>query len=461
MSSIKKIAIIGCGAGGGTAAQFARKTDRSAMIAVFEKGKYPQYSKCGLPYVISGDIPSFDNLIEFSEEWFQKERINLFLNSTVQNIDIHKKILVAKQQNDIIEERFDKLIIASGAQPSIPPIQHIRINGKLGRGIHILRTIDDGKNILRDIEKGKKVIIIGAGLVGLELAEALYHKGMQVTVVESLPIILGTCFDEDISNILLLEIKKRITLLTQSIATSVKYLDDKVSSVLCKNTQTNQEKSLDCDLVIITTGIKQETTLAMNIGCKLGKAGGIIVNEKSETSISDVYAVGDCTEYRDFITQLPVNIGLGSIVVRQGIAAGINAAGGNYTLPSGVLLSRTSTIFGQEIAGTGPIMNAINHLPIVYGKVRGLSRPDYFPGAIPITMKITAHEETGQILSAQAIGSNASQRINVFAHAILTQTTVETLSKLETTYAPPIAPTLDVITIVCDVVSLKRSRKRR
>lgn len=461
MISTKRIAIIGCGAGGGTAAQFARKTNRSASISIFEKEKYPQYSKCGLPYVISGVVNSFDNLIEFSKEWFQKERIDLYLNTTVKNIDIQKKNLKIQQKNNTSEERFDRLIIASGAQPSVPPIKNIKKKGKIGRGIHFLRTIDDAKDIVENIENAKKVIIIGAGLIGLELAEAFHHKQMEVTVVESLPMILGTCFDEDISAILLNEIKNNITVLTHTIAISVDYIDEKVSSITVKNLQTNQETTLECDIVIISTGIKQETTLAENIGCKLGETGGIIVNEKAETSIPDVYAVGDCTEYRDFITHHPVKIGLGSIVVRQGITAGINAAGGNYILPPGVLLSRTSSIFGQEIAGTGPITNDIKQLPTIHGKIKGSSLPEYFPGAQPITLKVLVHAETGQILSAQAIGSNASQRINVFASAILSHTTIDAMKKLETTYAPPIAPTLDVITLVCDIISLKRLRKRR
>ena len=234
-----------------------------------------------------------------------------------------------------------------------------------------------------------------------------------------------------------------------------------INNVFIKSKETNEEKQIDTDLLVIATGTKPDVSLVGGIGCKIGNTGGIIVNERSETSVKNVYAVGDCTEYRDFVTKEPLCIGLGSIVVRQGIAAGINSAGGNYRLPKGVLLTRTSEFFGIEIAAVGPVKNACQSIPIIYGKFKGSSLPEYFPGGKPISMKLGVHEVTGQILSAQAVGSNVAQRINTFACAILNETNVEDFKKLETAYAPSIAPTLDALTLVCDVVSLKLARKRR
>jgi NADH oxidase (H2O2-forming) len=212
--------------------------------------------------------------------------------------------------------------------------------------------------------------------------------------------------------------------------------------------------------LIIATGSKPNISLAKDAGCKIGETGGIIVNEKSETRLKNIYAVGDCTEYLDFVTKKPVPIGLGSIAVRQGIAAGINAAGGDYKLPNGVLQTRTSEFFGFEIAAVGPINDLMKDMSVVSGKFNGSSLPDYFPGGKPISLKVTVDEKTGRILSAQAVGDNAAQRINTFACAILSGIDVETFRKLETAYAPPIAPTLDTVTLVCDIVSKKLSRKR-
>lgn len=461
MTDLQHIVIIGCGAGGGTAAQFARKTNRTASISVFEKGPYTQYSKCGLPYAIAGTVSSFHNLIEFSEEWFKKEHIAVHLETVVEDIDTQKRIVTAKKGSDNFETQYDSLILATGAKPWVPPIEHLKKNDTLLQGVHILRTIDDGQQILENIKKGKKATIIGAGLIGLEMADTLHKKGMQVTVVEALPSILANTLDDDMSEPVLQALQEKIKVYTNHLAVRAEEHQGAISSLIIKDTGTGEEKQINIDLLIIATGTKPETSLAQTIGCSIGTTGGIKVNEKSETSVKNVYAVGDCTEYIDFVTNQPVCIGLGSIVVRQGIAAGINAAGGTYHLPSGVLLTRTSEFFGIEIAAVGPVKQGINNIPLVTGKYKGFSLPEYFPGKNPITVKIGVNEKTGHLLSAQAVGSNAAQRINTLACAVLGKMTVEDFRKLETAYAPPIAPTLDALTLACDVVALKLSRKRR
>jgi NADH oxidase (H2O2-forming) len=457
----RQIVIIGCGAGGGTAAQFARKTDRTAAITVFEKGSYTQYSKCGLPYAIAGIIPDFHGLVEFSEEWFSKEHIDVHLHTTVQSIDVQQRIVHAIQGEKHIEKPFDSLILATGARPGIPPIQNIQKNGVLLKGVHVLRTIDDGKQILPHVVKERNATIIGAGLIGLEMADALYQKGMKVTVIEALPTILANTLDDDMSEPVLRVLQEKISVFTNHLATHVKDQDGTLTSLLIKDASSGEEQTIQTDLLIIATGTKPEVALAKNIGCLLGKTGGIQVNEKAETSVKNVYAVGDCTEYRDFVTNEPLTVGLGSIVVRQGITAGTNAAGGIATLPPGVLLSRTSEFFGIEIAAVGPVKQTAQKLPLITGKYTGRSKPDYFPGGEPITVKVGVHEKTGVLLFAQAVGSNAAQRINTLACAIFGKMPVEDFRKLETTYAPPIAPTLDAVTLVCDVVAMRLARKRR
>jgi NADH oxidase (H2O2-forming) len=461
VTNARRIIIIGCGAGGGTSAQFARKTDRTATITIFEKGKYPQYSKCGLPYAIAGTVPSFHDLIEFSEDWFKKEHIDVHLETSVETIDIQQRRVIAKKGAERIEMMFDSLILATGAIPWVPPIKHIQKNGQLLQGIFILRSIDDGKHILSQIKKEGKATIIGAGLIGLEMADTLFTKGMKVTVVEALPTILANTLDEDMSEPVLQVLQQNISILTNHLAIQIEEDHGSVASLIVKNNTTGEEKKIQTDLLIIATGTKPETSLAKTIGCTIGKTGGILVNEKTETSLKNVYAVGDCTEYKDFITNEPLSVGLGSIVVRQGITAGTNAAGGTYSLHPGVLMTRTSEFFGIEIAAVGPVKQGMKNQRLVSGKYKGFSKPDYFPGKNPITIKVGAEEETGRIVSAQAVGSNAAQRINTLACAVLSKMTIEEFRKLETTYAPPIAPTLDAVTLACDVVALKLGRKRR
>lgn len=461
MTNTRRIIIIGCGAGGGTAAQFARKTDRTASITIFEKGIYPQYSKCGLPYAIAGTVPMFHDLIEFSEDWFKKEHIDVHLGTSVETIDIQQQRVIAKKGAERIEREFDCLILATGATPWVPPIKQIQNNGQYVQGVFKLRTIDDGKNILSQIKEGIKATIIGAGLIGLEMADTLHKKGLDVTVVEALPTILANTLDDDMSEPVLQVLQENISIYTNHLAIQIEEHHNAITALIIKNNSTGEEKKIKTDLLIIATGTKPDTSLAKTIHCVIGKTGGILVNEKAETSLKNVYAVGDCTEYKDFVTNEPLCIGLGSIVVRQGITAGTNAAGGTYALPPGVLMTRTSEFFGMEIAAVGPVKQAMKNLPLVTGKYKGFSKPEYFPGKDSITMKVGADEQTKRIISAQAVGSNAAQRINTLACAILSKMTIEEFRRLETAYAPPIAPTLDAVTLACDVVALKLSRKRR
>lgn len=460
MSQSNDIVIIGCGAGGGTAAQFARKADRNSSVTIFEKGKYPQYSKCGLPYTISKIIPKTSDLIEFSEEWFKNANIDLLLWTTVEKIDVDNQIVFAKKGNTVIEKSYGSLIICTGARPFFPPIQNLQEDGKLVDGVYVVRTIDDAEKISSNVKKDGNATIVGAGLIGLEMADLLHKKGMNVAVAEMLPHILANTLDEDMSKIVHEKILSRIKLFTNHLAIKIESKNGKISKVLIKNNETDEEQNIDTDLLIIATGSKPNISLAKDAGCKIGETGGIIVNEKSETSVKNIYAVGDCTEYLDFVTKKAVPIGLGSIAVRQGITAGINAAGGDYKLPNGVLQTRTSEFFGLEIAAVGPTIDFIKDMSVVSGKFNGYSLPDYFPGGKPISLKVTVDEKTGRILSTQAVGDNAAQRINTFACAILGGIDVETFRKLETAYAPPIAPTLDAVTLVCDIVSKKLSRNR-
>ena len=456
MNQGKKIAIIGCGAGGGTAAQFARKTDRKAEITIFEKGKYSQYSKCGLPYVISGTIADFNNLIEFSEDWFKKANIDLHLETTVEKIDAKKKIIIAKKRNNVVEKSYDTLIIATGAKPFIPPIENVDVDG-----VFVVRTIDDVKNISSFIKKNGNATIVGAGLIGLEMTDNLRKKGMKITVVETLPMILANNLDEDMVKIVGERIPDDVKILTNHRVEKVESTNGKISKIVIKSQEKNEEITIDSDLLIIAAGTKPDIDLAKSIGCKIGKTGGIIVNKRCETSIKNVYAIGDCTEFVDYITAKPSLVGLGSIVVRQGISSGINAAGGDYELHKGVLNTSTSEFFGVEIAAVGPTTKGIEDIfSVVTGHFNGSSLPHYYPGGKPISVKILVDKYTGLIISAQAVGENAAQRINLFASAILGQLDIETLRKLETAYAPPIAPTLDVVTLVCDIVSKKLSRNR-
>ena len=267
--------------------------------------------------------------------------------------------------------------------------------------------------------------------------------------------------DADICKMILEHGNKNLAIKTHHLVSKIIEKNNKIHAIECTNKETNETEHIDADMIIIATGVIPETSLAASIDCKIGTTGGIVVNTKCETTVPHVYAVGDCTEYPDLITGNPVNIGLGSIAVRQGIAAGSNAAGGNYILPPGVIQTRTSQFFNQEIAAVGPPIKELEEKQVVYGKFSGSSVLDYFPGGKPITIKVIADQKTGIILGAQGVGSNAAQRINTYACAIQNKMTLDDFRKMETAYAPPIAPTLDVLTLASDATYMKQQRKQR
>ncbi|MDG6218197.1 MAG: FAD-dependent oxidoreductase [Candidatus Thermoplasmatota archaeon] len=458
------IVIIGCGAAGATAAQFAKKTDRKAQVTIFESSYFSQYSKCGIPYAISGEIPKIMDLIEFSENWFQKARINLQLNTSVTEINAEKQFITAeKNDGSIIKKQYSDLIFATGATPIIPPIENIYYenSNQLRKNIFTVRTIIDAKHIAAAAQPGIHATIVGAGLIGLEMADSLFKRGLQVTIIEALPTILTNMLDEDMSNPLLKKIGETVSLHVNTFAKEV-IIDEEenITSVIAKDNETQKQVEIKTDILIIAAGIKPNTDLAKQIGCAIGPTEGIQVDDYSYTTLPSVYAVGDCTEYVEFVTGTAIPIGLGSIAVRQGIAAGTNAAGGSYQLPKGFLQTATSEFFGIEIGSVGPSIQIRKDMDIITAKHTSLTKPDYFPGGTPITLKTIIDAESGIIIGAQAVGENAAQRVNTYATAVLAKLHIDTFRKLETAYAPPIAPTLDVVTLAADIASMKWQRKK-
>ena len=280
----KHIVIIGCGAAGGTAAQFARKTDRKAQITIIEQGPYPHYSKCGIPYAISGSIPSFSNLIEFSTEWFAKARITLMLNTTASKIDHNNKKISIKTGTKSTNIQYTKLILAPGAHPLIPPISGIPTDHPLPKGIHPVRTIDHGEHISQDIQKGKPAIIIGAGLIGLEMADALTQRGMKVTVIETLPYILANSLDEDMAQLVHQFLTDYITVYPNHTVQKIEIKNNITTAVHITDNTTGKSTKLPAALIILATGTRPNTLLAQNLGCRIGSTGGIHINNKTETS---------------------------------------------------------------------------------------------------------------------------------------------------------------------------------
>jgi len=460
-----KLLIIGSGAAGSTAAQFARKADMKAEITMLGDEHYSLYSKCGLPYVFGGIIPDFEELIEFTPAWFQRFKIDLQLERDVFAIDTEKKIVKSRslQGGDERLHDYDALIIATGARSWVPEIKGAySAEGSLKKGVFTLRSMDDAKQIMAWAKKSKRGMIAGSGLVGMEMAEALARMGME-TFVRLRTHMLTGMIDEDMAGIVQKNAEMEGIHFIPRVTVSEIKGNDMMECVVLKNLDTGEETDYPMDLLIISAGSTARIEVAEKAGCKIGSTGGIVIDEKGQTSVKDIYAAGDCTEYPDIVTGEPCLIGLGSIGVKQGRVASVNAVGGDEEMPRGILNNRTTELFNLQVAAVGPTIRELKKAGItpVLGKAKGATLPPYYPGGKELNVKVMVNPEDGKIMAAQIVGEQeAHQRVNVFAIAILRGMTVTDFLQLETCYAPPAAPTFDCMTLAVDAAAMRLKRMK-
>jgi len=446
----RRIVIIGAHAAGVDAASAARKTDRTAEITLITKQRRAGYSPCGLPFVLGGHIPSFDNLVVFPLSYFQMMKLNLLLETTATNIDVKSKTVEIQAKNGKQETlQYDSLILATGASPFIPPIK-----GREKPGIYVLRTIEDGERIDQAVRNGaKSAIVMGAGLIGIETAVALRERGLEVTVVELLPQILPAMLDADMAGEVqrMLEEKGIRIMVGKGVE---EFLGaEKVTGIVAGGEQ------LNADLIIAAFGVRANTELARKAGITLGETRGIKTNMRMETNVKDVYAAGDCVECVNLITRRPTICQLGTTAVRQAKVAGTNAAGGYAVFP-GVLGSAVTKLFDTEIGVTGltEFFAKKAGLETVTGTITSKTRPEYYPGGKGIRIKLVVEKESERIVGAEIIGGEeVTQRVNALSIAIQKHMTVRELAKADTAYAPPLNETWEPMVLAAQV-ALRRLR---
>ncbi len=444
----KRIVIIGAHAAGVDAASAARKTDRQVEITIITEEQHPGYSRCGLPFVIGGQIPSFRDLIVFAPTYFQMMKINLKNETKATAIDTTKKTVETTGKDGKTETvSYDSLIIATGASSFTPPIK-----GREKQGVYSLRTLEDGEKIDQAIKKGAKTaIVMGAGLIGLETAIALHERGLKVTIVEMLPQVLPLPLDPEMAKMLqdMLE-EKGIKVLTG------KCVEEFLGTDTVTGIMAGGEK-IEADLFLSAFGVRANTQLAVNAGIAVGETKAIRTNARMETNIKDVYAIGDCAEVTNIVTQRPSLPQLGTVAVRTGKIAGINAAGG-YSLFTGALGSAISRLFDTDCGWTG--LNEVAakkaSFEVVTGTIASKTKADYYPGALPIKVKLVVEKESQRVIGAQIIGGEeVTQRINAISLAIQRGMTARDLSKADTAYAPPVCETWEPIVLAAEMVLLK------
>jgi NADH oxidase (H2O2-forming) len=444
----RKIVIIGANAAGVEAASAARKKDRTAEITLIAKEKNAGYSRCGLPFVVGGQIPQFRDLIVYPPAYFQMLKLTLRTQTTASNINTKDKIVTIQTSEGTSETlTYDSLIIATGADPFMPPIK-----GKEKQGILSLRGIEDGEKIDAAVKAGaKSAIIMGAGLIGLELGVGLIERGLQVTIVEMLPQILPQLLDVDMAKLVQehLESKGMKILLNKTVEEILG--DDKVEGIMAGG------ETLTADMFISAFGVRANTKLAADSGIPIGETRAIKTNSRMETDVKDVYAIGDCAETPNIITHRPMCPQLGTVAVRQGKVAGANA-GGDYSQFTGVLVSAVTRLFDIEAGATGISETAAarNRIEVVVGAISSKTKADYYPSAKPIKVKLIIEKESQRLIGAQIVGGEeVTQRINALSFAIQKQMTVRELAKADTAYAPPLCETWDPMVLAAEMALMK------
>lgn len=446
-----KIAIIGGVAAGTSAAAKARRNNKEAEIVLFERDSDISYAGCGLPYYISEVTDSREKLIiNTPEEFEEKYKIDVKTGHEVLEINPEEKSLKYKElkTNNINEYNYDKLIITTGASPIMPPIPGHELDN-----IVPLRTVNDAdkiKNII-DEQNPKKAVIVGAGLIGLEMAESFKESGLEVGVIEKLPHVLPILSDE-MSEIVEDHLKEKDVDLVLDDGVSEFKGDRKVEKVI-----TESGKKLEADLVLLAIGVKPNAKLAKEAGIEIGETGAIAVNEKMETSEKDVYAAGDCAESKDLITGNSAWVPLGSTANKQGRTAGENVTGGNAR-HRGILKTGITKIFDLTVSRTGLLASEAreNGFEVEEVKIKGVDHAGYYPNLNELHLKGIFDKETNKIIGAAVIGENgADKRIDVLSTAIYSGLTANDLFQVDLAYAPPYSTSKDAVAVLGMVAEKK------
>lgn len=428
----KKVVIVGGVAGGASTAARLRRLEENVEIIMFEKGEYISFANCGLPYYIGEVITEREKLIvQTVEAMSDKFNMDIRNLSEVINIDKENKKVTVKNHKTgkTYDESYDVLVLSPGASPIKPPISGINDCNNL----FTLRNIPDTDKIKAYVDKDttKKAVVIGGGFIGIEMAENLVERGIDVTLVEASSQVMAPLDVEMVSTIHEHLIDHGINLI----------LDDGVKEFKNngKIVALNSGKEIETDLIILSIGVRPETSIAKNAGLKLNERGAIVVDEYMKTSDENIYALGDAVEILDFVNKKPTMIPLAWPANRQGRLVADNICGKNIKY-KGTLGSSVAKIFDYTVATTGNNEKILKRLGIDYEVVHihPNSSAGYYPGAFPIAYKMIFDKKTGKIYGAQGVGiEGVEKRIDVLATAIKANLTVFDLQDVEPCYAPP------------------------
>lgn len=436
-----KIVIVGGVAGGMSAATRLRRLMEDAEIIVFDKGPYVSFANCGLPFHVSGEIAERSSLlVQTPEQLKARFELDVRPETEVLSIDVNKKEVTVSSHGKTYTENYDKLILSPGAKPFVPTLAGL----EQAENIYTLRNIPDLDRIMAQLElvKSGQATVIGAGFIGLEMAESLAKKGLKVTLIEKAPHVLPP-LDEEMAAFVQAElVKNGITVITGQ---SAQAFEKQGKTIILED-----GSNLQSDLTIMSVGVQPENDLAKAAGIELGLRGGILVDENYQTNIADIYAVGDAIVIKNQITEQDALISLASPANRQGrqLADIIAGHGSSNKGSIGTAIVRA---FDLTAASTG-LSERIAHQnfeEVAVVHTTGNDHAGYYPGATSITMKLIFNPKTGAIYGAQAVGQKGvDKRIDILATAIKAGLTIFDLPELEFTYAPPFGSAKDPVNMI-------------
>ncbi len=450
-AAAERLVVIGGDAAGMSAASQARrrKSANELSIVAFEQGRTTSYSACGIPYWIGGAVEHREQLITRTPEQFrERQDIDVRMQSRVIGIDLGARTVRAQPLDDegapatdAYDEPFDKLVVATGSVPMRPPVPGIDAAGVYG-----VQTLDDGEDLRRELASGRvrRVVVVGGGYIGLEIAEAATIRGFEVTVVDLSATPIGT-FDPDIGADVAEAVRGLgIELVLSDGVAAIETRDGRACAV-----HTASGRELPADLVVLGLGVRPNVALAADAGIPLGASGGIAVDLRMRTQVEGVYAAGDCVESWHRLSGQRMVVALGTHANKQGRVAGINVGGGYATFP-GVIGTAVTKVCDLEAGRTGLSEKEAREagFDFVTASVDSTTKAGYFPGARPMRVKMIAERRTGRLLGAQIVGrEGAVKRIDVLATAIWNEMAVVDILSLDLSYAPPFSPVWDPVLI--------------
>lgn len=443
--AVERLVVIGGDAAGMSAASQARRMrgpDELEIVA-FERGHFTSYSACGIPYWVGGEVPDRDQLIARSPQEHRERAIDLRMRTEVTEIDVAGARVRSRDLESGTEEwtSYDKLVIATGARPIRPELP-----GVDAPGVHGVQTLDDGQALLDRlaVTEGRRAVVVGAGYIGVEMAEALINRGYEVTVVNRGAEPMST-LDPDMGRLVHRAMSGLgITMVGDAAVTRILTGGDGVRAVA------TQDAEYPADVVVLGIGVRPETALARAAGLPLGVHGGLLTDLAMRVrGHENIWAGGDCVEVLDLVSGSERHIALGTHANKHGQVIGTNVGGGYATFP-GVVGTAVSKVCDLEIARTGLREKDARRAGLQFEAVtiESTSRAGYYPNAAPMTVKMLAERRTGRLLGVQIVGrEGAAKRVDIAAVALTAGMTVEQMTALDLGYAPPFSPVWDPVLV--------------